>query len=76
MEKQIRQLLSNFLNKALNSHLKDENSFSMRKLMVDDSPYQKYGLAAAGGDSSFFCIHFINGLINSYWRSFFRRFKS
>ena len=49
MEKQIRQLLSNFFNKALNSHLKDENSFSMRKLMVDDSPYQKYGLAAAGG---------------------------
>ena len=49
MEKQIRQLLSNFFYKALNSHLKDENSFSMRKLMLDDSPYQKYGLAAAGG---------------------------
>ena len=40
MEKQIRQLLSNFFYKVLNSHLKDENSFSMRKLMLDDSPYQ------------------------------------
>ena len=49
MEKQIRQLLSNFFYKALNSHLKDENSFSLKKLIVDDNPYQKYGLAAAGG---------------------------
>ena len=49
MENQIRQFLSNFFNNALNSHLKDENSFSMRKLMVDESPYQQYGLAAAGG---------------------------
>ena len=49
MKKRIRQLLSNFFSKALNSHLKDENFFSMKKLMLDDSPYQKYGLAAAGG---------------------------
>ena len=49
MKKHIRKLLSNFFNKALSSHLRDENSFSMKKLMLDDSPYQKYGLAAAGG---------------------------
>ena len=48
-KKHLRQLLSNFLNKAFNSQLKDENSFSLKKLMVDDNPYQKYGLAAAGG---------------------------
>ena len=49
MRKYLRQLLSIFSNKAFNSHLKDENSFSLKKLVVDDNPYQKYGLAAAGG---------------------------
>ena len=29
--------------------LEDNNSFSLKKLVVDDNPYQKYGLAAAGG---------------------------
>ena len=49
MKKHKRQLLSNFLNKAFTLQLNEENSFSLKKLMVDDSPYQKYGLAAAGG---------------------------
>ena len=37
------------LSKTKNFHVKDENSFSLKKLIVDDNPYQKYGLAAAGG---------------------------
>ena len=49
MRKPLSKLIANLINKALSSHLKDENSFSLKKLMVDDNPYQKYGLAAAGG---------------------------
>ena len=49
MRRHIRPLLLNFLNKASALKLKDENSFSLKKLIVDDNPYQKYGLAAAGG---------------------------
>ena len=45
----LRKYILNLRNKALNSQLKDENSFSLKKLIVDDNPYQKYGLAAAGG---------------------------
>ena len=41
MKKHIRQLLSNFLNKAFTLQLNEENSFSLKKLIVDDSPYQK-----------------------------------
>ena len=37
------------LSKTKNFYIKDENSFSLKKLIVDDNPYQKYGLAAAGG---------------------------
>ena len=49
MRKSFRKLILNFLNKAFTLQLKDENSFSLKKLIVDDNPYQKYGLAAAGG---------------------------
>ena len=34
MKKRIRQLLSNFFSKALNSHLKDENFFSATKILA------------------------------------------
>ena len=37
------------LSKTKTFYVKDENSFSLKKLIVDDNPYQKYGLAAAGG---------------------------
>ncbi len=37
------------LSKTKTFYIKDENSFSLKKLIVDDNPYQKYGLAAAGG---------------------------
>ena len=49
MKSYFKQLFSNLLNKVFTFQLKDENSFSLKKIMVDDSPYQKYGLAAAGG---------------------------
>ena len=49
MKSYFRQLFSNLLKKVFTLQLKDENSFSLKKIMVDDSPYQKYGLAAAGG---------------------------
>ena len=45
----LRKFILNLRSKALNSQLKDENSFSLKKFIVDDNPYQKYGLAAAGG---------------------------
>ena len=35
--------------RAFSTSLKEEGSFSLKKLIVDDNPYQKYGLAAAGG---------------------------
>ena len=45
----LRKVLSIISRKILSSQLKEESSFSLKKLIVDDSPYQKYGLAAAGG---------------------------
>ena len=49
MKKFIEILFKNIINNFSYFHLKDENSFSFKKLIVDDNPYQKYGLAAAGG---------------------------
>ncbi len=45
----IKQFLSKFLRRFLTHYLKDDDSFSLKKFIVDDNPYQKYGLAAAGG---------------------------
>ena len=45
----LRKVISISSRKILSSQLKEESSFSLKKLIVDDSPYQKYGLAAAGG---------------------------
>lgn len=45
----LRKVISIISRKILSSQLKDESSFSLKKLIVDDNPYQKYGLAAAGG---------------------------
>ena len=49
MKKFIENLFKNMINNFSYFHLKDENSFSFKKLIVEDNPYQKYGLAAAGG---------------------------
>ena len=49
MKKLIEILFKNIINNFSYFHLKDENSFSFKKLIIDDNPYQKYGLAAAGG---------------------------
>lgn len=49
MQKLLRKIFSKFLFTISDSQLKEENSFSLRKIIDDDSPYQKYGLAAAGG---------------------------
>ena len=45
----IKQFLSKFLRRFSTHYLKDDDSFSLKKFIVDDNPYQKYGLAAAGG---------------------------
>ena len=45
----LRKVISILSRKILSSQLKEESSFSLKKLIVDDNPYQKYGLAAAGG---------------------------
>ena len=49
MQKLLRKIFSKFFYKISELQLKEENSFSLRKIIDDDSPYQKYGLAAAGG---------------------------
>ena len=45
----LKKFLLSLLSKTKTFYIKDENSFSLKKLIVDDNPYQKYGLAAAGG---------------------------
>ena len=45
----LRKVISIISRKISSSQLKEESSFSLKKLIVDDNPYQKYGLAAAGG---------------------------
>ena len=42
MKKHIRQLLSNFLNREFTLQLNDENSFSLKKIMVDHRHEQFY----------------------------------
>ena len=49
MQKLLRKIFSKFFYRISESQLKEENSFSLKKIIDDDSPYQKYGLAAAGG---------------------------
>ena len=49
MQKLLRKIFSKFFYRISELQLKEENSFSLRKIIDDDSPYQKYGLAAAGG---------------------------
>ena len=49
MQKLLRKIFSKFFYRISELKLKEENSFSLRKIIDDDSPYQKYGLAAAGG---------------------------
>ena len=49
MKKFIENLFKKIINNFSYFHLKEENSFSFKKLIIDDNPYQKYGLAAAGG---------------------------
>ena len=49
MQKLLIKIFSKFFYRISESQLKEENSFSLRKIIDDDSPYQKYGLAAAGG---------------------------
>ena len=49
MQKLLRKIFSKFFYRISEFKLKEENSFSLRKIIDDDSPYQKYGLAAAGG---------------------------
>ena len=51
--------------------LEDNNSFSLKKLVVDDNPYQKYGLAAAGGTVVSFASIIISDadfIFDCYWR--------
>ena len=49
MQKLLRKIFSKFFYRISEFKLKEENSFSLRKIIDDVSPYQKYGLAAAGG---------------------------
>ena len=49
MRKIIIQLILNSFRKLSSYEIREDDSFSLRKLIVDDNPYQKYGLAAAGG---------------------------
>ncbi len=49
MQKLLRKIFSKFFYRISELQLKEENSFSLKKIIDDDSPYQKYGLAAAGG---------------------------
>ena len=49
MKKFILNLFKNIIKNFSYFHLKEDNSFSFKKLIIDDNPYQKYGLAAAGG---------------------------
>ena len=49
MQKLLRKIFSKFFYRISELQLKEENSFSLRKIIDDDCPYQKYGLAAAGG---------------------------
>ena len=49
MRKIITQLILNSFRKLSSYEIREDDSFSLRKLIVDDNPYQKYGLAAAGG---------------------------
>ena len=49
MQKLLRKIFFNFFYRISELQLKEENSFSLKKIIDDDSPYQKYGLAAAGG---------------------------
>ena len=49
MQKLLRKIFSKLFYRISEFKLKEENSFSLRKIIDDDSPYQKYGLAAAGG---------------------------
>ena len=45
----LKKFLLSQLSKTKTFYIKDENSFSLKKLIVEDISYQIYGLAAAGG---------------------------
>ena len=49
MQGLFKHLISKLFKGISFSNIKEEGSFSLKKLIVDDNPYQKYGLAAAGG---------------------------
>ena len=49
MRKIIIQLILNSYRRISFYKIQEDESFSLKKLIVDDNPYQKYGLAAAGG---------------------------
>ena len=49
MQKLLRKIFSKFFYRISEFKLKEETSLSLRNIIHDDSPYQKYGLAAAGG---------------------------
>ena len=44
-----KNLISKLFREISLFNVKEDGSFSLKKLIVDDNPYQKYGLAAAGG---------------------------
>ena len=48
MQKKIHKILL-LLNSRKILSSSEENSFSFKKYVSDENPYQKYGLAAAGG---------------------------
>ena len=48
MQKKIYKILFS-LNSSKSLSSSEENSFSFKKYVSDENPYQKYGLAAAGG---------------------------
>tara|TARA_Y100000817_G_scaffold280575_1_gene244652 strand:+ start:681 stop:1427 length:747 start_codon:yes stop_codon:yes gene_type:complete len=49
MQRLFKHLISKLFKGTSFSNIKEEGSFSLKKLIIDDNPYQKYGLAAAGG---------------------------
>ena len=49
MKRLFKNLISKLFREISLFNVKEDGSFSLKKLIVDDNPYQKYGLAAAGG---------------------------
>jgi|TARA_B100000035_G_C21008428_1_gene558449 protein TonB len=43
------KLINKLITSVFSQQLKEDNSFSLKKFVVEDNPFQKYGLAAAGG---------------------------